>query len=75
MLMEFVRVEVSARGFGGFADLLLETLERAGVNIDAVTFEGVPSCYQEPRERDGLGFTPSFLTTLVSLSSFPGTRT
>ncbi|CAN6381279.1 unnamed protein product [Urochloa humidicola] len=41
MPMEFVRVKVSARGFGGFADLLLETLERAGVNTDEVTFEGV----------------------------------
>ncbi|CAN6204247.1 unnamed protein product [Urochloa humidicola] len=41
MLMEFVRVKVSARGFGGFADLLLEVLERAGVNTDNVTFEGV----------------------------------
>ncbi|CAN6216623.1 unnamed protein product, partial [Urochloa humidicola] len=30
----------SARGFGGFADLLLETLERAGVNTDGVTFKG-----------------------------------
>ncbi|CAN6234645.1 unnamed protein product [Urochloa humidicola] len=41
MSMEFVKVKVSAHGFGGFADLLLETLERAGVNTDAVTFEGV----------------------------------
>ncbi|CAN6201908.1 unnamed protein product [Urochloa humidicola] len=41
MPMEFVKVRVSARGFGGFADLLLETLERAGVNTDAVTFVGV----------------------------------
>ncbi|CAN6208070.1 unnamed protein product [Urochloa humidicola] len=41
MPMEFVKVKVSARGFGGFADLLLETLERAGVNTDAVTFDGV----------------------------------
>ncbi|CAN6204107.1 unnamed protein product [Urochloa humidicola] len=41
MPMEFLRVKVSARCFGGFADLLLETLERAGVNTDAVTFEGV----------------------------------
>ncbi|CAN6351217.1 unnamed protein product [Urochloa humidicola] len=39
MPMEFVKVKVSARGFGGFADLLLETL--AGVNTDEVTFEGV----------------------------------
>ncbi|CAN6338148.1 unnamed protein product [Urochloa humidicola] len=41
MPMEFVKVKVNARGFGGFADLLLETLERAGVNTDGVTFEGV----------------------------------
>ncbi|CAN6203841.1 unnamed protein product [Urochloa humidicola] len=41
MPMEFVRVKVSARGFGGFANLLLETLERAGVNNDEVAFEGV----------------------------------
>ncbi|CAN6337408.1 unnamed protein product [Urochloa humidicola] len=41
MPMEFVKVKVSARGFGGFADLLLETLELAGVNTDGVTFEGV----------------------------------
>ncbi|CAN6362675.1 unnamed protein product [Urochloa humidicola] len=41
MPMEFVRVKVNARGFGGFADLLLETLERAGVNTDEVTYEGV----------------------------------
>ncbi|CAN6362793.1 unnamed protein product [Urochloa humidicola] len=41
MSMEFVRVKVSARRFGGFADLLLEVLERAGVNTDNVTFEGV----------------------------------
>ncbi|CAN6279196.1 unnamed protein product [Urochloa humidicola] len=41
MPMEFVRVKVSARGFGGFADLLLEILERAEVNTDDVTFEGV----------------------------------
>ncbi|CAN6275028.1 unnamed protein product [Urochloa humidicola] len=41
MPMEFVKVKVSAQGFGGFADLLLETLERAGVNTDGVTFEGV----------------------------------
>ncbi|CAN6210482.1 unnamed protein product [Urochloa humidicola] len=41
MPMEFVRVKVRARGFGGFADLLLETLERADVNTDEVTFEGV----------------------------------
>ncbi|CAO2203775.1 unnamed protein product [Urochloa humidicola] len=41
MPMEFVRVKIRARGFGGFADLLLETLERAGVNTNEVTFEGV----------------------------------
>ncbi|CAN6238316.1 unnamed protein product [Urochloa humidicola] len=41
MPMEFVSVKVSARGFGGFADLLLETLERVAVNTDRVTFEGV----------------------------------
>ncbi|CAN6234418.1 unnamed protein product [Urochloa humidicola] len=41
MLMEFVKVKISARGFGGFADLLLETLEHAGVNTDGVTFKGV----------------------------------
>ncbi|CAN6207975.1 unnamed protein product [Urochloa humidicola] len=41
MPMEFVNVKYSTRGFGGFADLLLETLERAGINTDRVTFEGV----------------------------------
>ncbi|CAN6275427.1 unnamed protein product [Urochloa humidicola] len=41
MPMEFERVKVSTRGFGGFADLLLETLEHTGVNTDEVTFEGV----------------------------------
>ncbi|CAN6234403.1 unnamed protein product [Urochloa humidicola] len=41
MPIEFVSVKVSAQGFGGFADLLLETLERAGVSTDRVTFEGV----------------------------------
>ncbi|CAL5007030.1 unnamed protein product [Urochloa decumbens] len=41
MPMEFVQVKTSARGFGGFADLLLETLERAGVDTSQVTFMGV----------------------------------
>ncbi|CAN6381287.1 unnamed protein product [Urochloa humidicola] len=54
MSMEFVRVKVSARRFGGFADLLLETLERADVNNDEVTFEGMT---QQLPGAEGEGWT------------------
>ncbi|CAN6338033.1 unnamed protein product [Urochloa humidicola] len=54
MSMEFFRVKFSARGFGGFADLLVETLERAGTNTDRVTFEGVT---QQLPGAEGEGWT------------------
>ncbi|CAN6210107.1 unnamed protein product [Urochloa humidicola] len=74
MPMEFVRVKVSARGFGGFANLLLETLERAGVNNDEVAFEGVTQLLPRAEGRDGLGSTLSFPTNCAFLSTFPGVR-